>query len=87
MTFTGSPHVNYPDVDVLESGAAVALLPIPSPLRPGWYTALGQGRDVTVTLDRPLGPRTLLDGRGSPVMVTTRRPPERRTLRKHHGLL
>jgi hypothetical protein len=70
MTFTGSPHVSYPDVDVLESGAAVALLPIPSPLRPGWYTTLGQGRDVTVTLDRPLGSRILLDGRGSPVMVT-----------------
>ena len=72
MTFTGSPHVSYPDVDVLESGAAVALVPLPSPLRPGWYTTLGQARDVTVTLDRPLGPRILLDGTGSPVMVTTR---------------
>jgi hypothetical protein len=78
MTFTGSPHVNYPDVDVLESGAAVALLPVPTPLRPGWYTTLGQGRVVTVTLDRPLGSRILLDERGSPVMVTSR---------KHHGLL
>ena len=74
MTFYGSPHVNYPDVEVLESGAAVALLPVPSPLRPGWYTALGQRREVTVTLDRALGPRILLDERGSPVMVTTGRP-------------
>jgi hypothetical protein len=71
MTFTGSPHDSYPDVDVLESGAAVALLPVPSPRRPGWYTTVGQRRDVTVTLDRPLGSRILLDGTGSLVMVTT----------------
>jgi hypothetical protein len=71
MAFTGSPHVSYPDVDVLESGAAVALLPVPTRLRPGWYTAVGQRREVTVTLDQPLGPRVLLDGTGSPVMVTT----------------
>jgi hypothetical protein len=71
MTFIGSPHVSYPDIDVLESGAAIALLPVPSQLRPGWYTTMGQRRDVTVTLDRPLGSRILLDGRGSPVMVTT----------------
>jgi hypothetical protein len=73
MAFTGSPHVSYPDVDVLESGAAVAVLPVPSSLRPGWYTTVGQRSEVTVTLDRVLGSRILLDGRGSPVMVTTRR--------------
>jgi hypothetical protein len=71
MAFTGSPHVSYPHVDVLESGAAVAVLPVPSELRPGWYTTAGQRREVTVTLDRPLGPRILLDGTGAPVMVTT----------------
>lgn len=74
MAFTGSPHVSYPDVDVLESGAAVAVLPVPSQLAPGWYTTVGQRREVTVTLDRPLGVRVLLDGRGSPVMVTTGQP-------------
>jgi len=71
MAFIGSPHVSYPDVDVLESGAAVAVLPVPSLLPPGWYTTVGQRREVTVTLDRPLGSRILLDGTGSLVMVTT----------------
>jgi hypothetical protein len=74
MAFTGSPHVGYPRVDVFESGAAVAVLPVPSELRPGWYTTAGQRREVTVTLDRPLGPRILLDGTGAPVMVTIRPP-------------
>ena len=79
----GSPlWTKYPTTDVLESGGAVALIPVEivaSPPRPSTSPAIpvaislkGYPRQVTVTLARPLGHRVLLDQVGSPVMVTPR---------------
>ncbi len=73
MSFIGSPagFTDYPDADVLESGGAVAIVPIPVDTGPpGLRIAIGQLREVTVSLARPLGERVLLDETGSPVMVT-----------------
>jgi hypothetical protein len=73
MSFTGSPeaYASYPGARILESGNAVALIPKRTELVTGWRTAVGRTRQVTATLDRPLGNRVLLDGTGSPVMVTS----------------
>jgi hypothetical protein len=75
LRFLGAPRglADYPSADVLEAGAAVALLPVevdtgPPPWVP--RLPLGEQREVTVTLARPLGGRVLLDGRGHPVLVS-----------------
>jgi hypothetical protein len=80
MTFTGSPHADYPDAEIHESGAAVAIVPTPvlipmhasnsgSTMR--GLPLVGQARQITVTLAEALAGRVLLDDLGSPVMVTT----------------
>ena len=76
MSFIGSPqgYTSYPGARVLESGNAIAMIPIRVELVTGWRTAVGVTRQVTVTLDRPLGNRVLLDDAGSPVMVTSAQP-------------
>jgi hypothetical protein len=73
MRFSGTPrqYADYPDAKVIEDGAAVVLLPVPVDTGPpGPRRAIAERREVTVTLNRSLGPRVLLDGTGSPVMVT-----------------
>jgi hypothetical protein len=79
MTFTGSPYEDYPDAEIPESGAAVAIVPrsvlIPMPVStsglPRSLPLVGQARQITVTLTEALAGRVLLDDLGSPVMVTT----------------
>ena len=39
--------------------------------RRSWHTLVGQTRQVSATLARPLGNRVLLDKHGAPVMVTS----------------
>jgi hypothetical protein len=72
LRFTGSPegYTSYPGARVLESGNAVAVIPISKELTTGWRTAVGKPRQVSATLGQPLGNRVLLDDTGSPVMVT-----------------
>ena len=72
MSFPGSPeaYTSYPGTRILEAGNAVAVVPITKELVTGWRTAIGKTRQVSATLDRPLGSRVLLDGSGSPVMVS-----------------
>jgi len=73
MTFPGGPAkwTQYPTAEVLESGGALALIPVEVDTGPpGFRTLVGHGREVTVTLDRPLGNRVVLDQVGAPVMVT-----------------
>jgi hypothetical protein len=67
LTMTG-----YRGARILESGNAVAILPVSKEIGPGsgWQTAHGERRELTVVLARPLGNRVLLDETGSPVMVT-----------------
>jgi len=72
LSFTGSPraYTDYPRADVLEAGAAVALLPVAVDIGPpGARRAYAETREVTAALTRPLGPRVLLDGKGAPVAV------------------
>jgi hypothetical protein len=73
LSFTGSPenYTSYPEARVLESGNAVAVIPISKELVTGWRTAVGRTRQVTATLGQRLDNRVLLDGTGSPVMVTS----------------
>ncbi len=72
VSFTGSPRpYRYPGAMVLESGHAVAVIPVGEERATGWHTLAGQTRQVSATLARPLGNRVLLDGRGKPLMVTS----------------
>jgi hypothetical protein len=73
MTFPGGPAkwTQYPTAEVLESGGALALIPVEVDTGPaGLRTLVGYSREVTVTLDRPLGNRVLLDQVGAPVMLS-----------------
>jgi hypothetical protein len=79
MTFAGSPYADYPDAEILESGAAIAIVPTPVfiPMHASTSYAteqslplVGQARQITVTLAEGLSGRVLLDNGGSPVMVT-----------------
>lgn len=73
VTFTGSPHFDYLSSEVLESDAAVAIVPTPTRDGPsGWLTAVGKRCEITVVLSQPLGGRVVLDEHGSPVMVDAR---------------
>jgi len=75
MRFTGTPRVygDYPDAEVLEAGSAIALMPVSVDIGPPRPRRLfAEQREVTVMLTRSLGSRVLLDGTGSPVMVTSR---------------
>jgi hypothetical protein len=47
------------------------VIPISKELVTGPRQLVGRIRQVAATLDRPLGNRVLLDGTGSPVMVTS----------------
>jgi hypothetical protein len=73
MTFSGIPcaYADYPGAEILESGAAVAIVPVPRDTGPraGPRLAYAEKREVTAVLARPLGHRVLLDATGSPVMV------------------
>jgi hypothetical protein len=73
LSFMGSPerYTSYPGVRVLESGNAVAVIPISKELVTGWRQPVGRTRQVAAVLARPLGNRVLLDATGSPVMVTS----------------
>jgi hypothetical protein len=73
LSFVGSAesYTSYPGARVLESGNAVAVIPISKELVTGWRHPVGRARQVAATLGRPLGNRVLLDGTGSPVMVTS----------------
>lgn len=72
MSWFGSPraYTDYPGANVLEAGAAVAIVPVRRELSTGLRTAHAERREVTVVLERPLGRRVLLDAGGSPVMVS-----------------
>jgi hypothetical protein len=74
LRFTGAPRgfADYPRAEVLEAGAAVALLPVEVDTGPPpWVlrALIGEWREVTVILTRPLGARVLLDGDAMPVLV------------------
>lgn len=72
LEFTGTPseYADYSTAEVLEMGAAVALIPTATSIGPlGRRRAYAQRRQVSVTLATPLGSRILLDQHGSPVMV------------------
>jgi hypothetical protein len=71
VSFTGSPHLDYPSAEVMESDAAVAIAPTARHRdgRTGWMTLAGKRLEITVVLSQPLGHRVLLDEHGSPVMV------------------
>lgn len=72
LSFTGIPaaYAGYPGAEVLEAGAAVAIVPTPLDIGPpGPRFAHAERRETRVVLTRPLGPRVLLDGDGSPVLV------------------
>lgn len=73
LSFAGSPkgYTSYPGVRVLESGNAVAVIPVSRELVTGPRTAVAHTRQVEAALTQPLGNRVLLDGTGSPVMVTS----------------
>lgn len=64
-------YADYPGAEVLESGAAVAIVPVLRATGPrtGPRQAYAQKREVTVVLSRRLGHRVLRDSTGSPVMV------------------
>jgi hypothetical protein len=74
MTFSGIPcaYADYPGAEILESGAAVAIVPVPRDTGPraGPRLAYAEKREVTAALARPLGHRVLLDATGSQVMVS-----------------
>ena len=72
VSFTGSPEpYSYLGATILESGNAVAVIPVGEERAAGWHTLVGQTRQVSATLARPLGNRVLLDEHGAPVMVTS----------------
>jgi hypothetical protein len=72
FSFVGGPpeYVEYGPTEVISSDQAIVLLPIEhdmGPPRP--RNAIGYTREVTVTLDRALGRRILVDLDATPVMV------------------
>jgi hypothetical protein len=74
LRFVGAPRgfADYPRAEVLEAGAAVAVLPVEVDTGPPpWVlrALVGEWREVTTVLARPLGARVLLDGDGLPVLV------------------
>jgi len=72
VSFTGSPEpYRYLGATIQESDNAVAVIPAGEQRAAGWHTLVGQRRQVSVTLARPLGNRVLLDEHGAPVMVTS----------------
>lgn len=73
LSFTGAPeyYTSYPGATFLESGSAVAVIPVREEHVTGLRTTVGKRREVSVTLARPLGNRVLLDEHGAPVMVTS----------------
>jgi hypothetical protein len=73
LSFTGAPeyYTSYSGTRILESGYAVALIPITQERVTGVRTAVGKRRLFSTTLARPLGNRVLLVQHGAPVMVTS----------------
>jgi hypothetical protein len=72
LRFSGMPctYADYPHIEVLADGNAVALLPLPEDAgSSGPRRAYAETREVSVTLPQALGARMLLDGNGSPVLV------------------
>ena len=73
VSFTGSPTnvMSYAGGTVIESDTAVAIVPAATYVGPAarFRTAAGQQREVTVHLDRPLGPRVLVDLDATPAEV------------------
>src|SRR5690348_315878 len=57
LSFTGGPEsfTSYPGARVLESGNAVAVIPISKELVTGWRAGVGRTRQVAAALGRPLG--------------------------------
>jgi hypothetical protein len=72
LSFSGIPraYADYPRADVLEAGAAVAIVPTPVDIGPpGPRLGYAEQRKVSAVLTSPLGARVLLDGDGGPVLV------------------
>jgi hypothetical protein len=72
LNFMGIPRAfaDYPRADVLEAGAAVAVVPVPVDIGPpGLRAAYAEQRQVGAALARPLGRRVLLDRKGLPVLL------------------
>ena len=74
FTFTGGvPTIfEYPAAEVMETGQAVVVLPVEQyvgPPGPGFVAMVGCGRTVSVTLDRPLGRRVVVDLDATPITV------------------
>jgi len=67
----GAPgYIEYPAVEVIDGHQAVVLLPVEHDTGPpGLRARSGSWREVTVTLNRPLGHRVLVDLDATPVMV------------------
>jgi hypothetical protein len=72
-TFTGSPQVEYPTTETIESSRALIILPVTRRTRgvtsAVWQTALGVQRTTTAKLASALGNRVLINLDASPVMV------------------
>jgi hypothetical protein len=73
LTFTGAPeyYTSYPGARFLESGNAVAVIPVREEHVTGPRVPVGKRREVSATLARPLGNRVLLDEHGAPVMANS----------------
>jgi hypothetical protein len=72
LEFIGTPYAfaDYCGAEVVETDAAVGIIPAATDIGPGGpRAAFAQRRLVSVTLATPLGSRILLDQHGSPVMV------------------
>ncbi len=79
LEFLGSPprYTEYPRAVVLESPAAVTVIPVPHELLEGDRLLYGQHREVTVCLRDPLGARVAVDYRsGCPITVDTPLAPQ-----------
>ena len=64
--------MDYPSAEVIESDQALSVVPVELDHGPpGPRRLVGYGREVVVHLQRPLGPRVLVNLDGSPVPVVT----------------
>src|SRR5579884_607395 len=89
LEFLGSPpqYTDYPRAVVLESPAAVTVIPVPHELLEGDRLLYGQQREVTARLRDPLGARVAVDYRsGCPITVDAAPAPQHATAREQTAI-
>lgn len=73
LSFVGAPssRMSYHGGEIVQSDTALAIVPRATSIGrlARWHTAVGQQREVTVRLNRPLGARVLLDLDAAPAEV------------------